>query len=42
MLLPPVEDFDGLTVVFVCEWGAPSAATEDTKVRSADLLGELG
>ncbi len=42
LFLPPVQDFDGLAVVFVCEWGAPSAATKGTKVRSADLLGQLG
>lgn len=42
LFLPPVEEFDGLLVVFVCERGAPSAATKDAKVRSADLLGQLG
>jgi hypothetical protein len=42
LFLPPVEDFDRLAVVFVCEGGAPGAASEDAKVRSADLLGELG
>ncbi len=42
LFLPPVEDFDGLPVVFVCEGGAPGAASEDAKVRSADLLGKLG
>ena len=42
LFLPPVEDFDGLAVVFVCEGGAPGAASEDAKVGSADLLGELG
>ena len=42
LLLPPVKDFDGLAVVLVREGGAPSAATEDAKVRSADLLGQLG
>ena len=42
LLLPPVEDFDGLPVVFVREEGAPSATTEYAKVRSADLLGQLG
>jgi len=42
LLLPPVKDLDGLAVVFVREGGAPSAATEDAKVRSADLLGQLG
>ena len=42
LLLPPVKNFDGLAVVFVREGGTPSAATEDTKVGGADLLGELG
>jgi hypothetical protein len=42
LLLPPVKDFDGLMVVFVREGGAPSATTEDAKVGSADLLGQLG
>jgi len=42
LLLPPVQDFDGLVVVFVREGGAPSATTEDAKVGSADLLGQLG
>jgi hypothetical protein len=42
LLLPPVKDFDGLVVVFVREGGAPSATTEDAKVRSADLIGQLG
>ena len=42
LLLPPVKNFDGLAVVFVREGGAPSATTEDAKVRSADLLGQLG
>ena len=42
LLLPPVEDFDGLAVVFVREWGAPSATTEDAKVRGAYLFGQLG
>ena len=42
LLLPPVQDLDGLPVIFVREGGAPSATTEDTKVRSADLLGQLG
>jgi hypothetical protein len=42
LLLPPVQDIDGLAVVLVHEGGAPSAATEDAKVRSADLLGQLG
>ena len=42
LFLPPVEDFDRLAVVFVGERGAPSAATEDSEIRSADLLGQLG
>jgi hypothetical protein len=42
LFLPPVKDFDGLAVVFVCEWGAPSATTKNAKVRSGDLLGQLG
>jgi hypothetical protein len=42
LLLPPVKDFDRLAVVFVGERSAPSATTEDAKVRSADLLGQLG
>jgi hypothetical protein len=42
LFLPPVEDFDRLAVVFVCERGTPSAATKDAKVRSGDLLGQLG
>ena len=42
LFLPPVEEFDRLAVIFVGQWGAPSAATEDAKVRSADLLGQLG
>ena len=42
LLLPPVQDFDGLVVVFVREGGAPSATTEDAKVGSADLIGQLG
>jgi len=42
LFLPPVEEFDGLAVVFVREGGTPSAATKDAKVRSADLLGQLG
>jgi len=41
LFLPPGEDFDRLAVVFVCERCTPSAATEDAKVRSADLLGQL-
>ena len=31
-----------MAVVFVCEGGAPGAASEDAKVRSADLFGKLG
>jgi len=42
LFLPPVEEFDGLAVVFVREGGTPSAASEDAKVRGADLFGELG
>jgi len=42
LFLPPVEDFDGLAVVIVCEGGAPGAPTEDAEVGGADLLGELG
>jgi hypothetical protein len=42
LFLPPVEDFDSLAVVFVREGCAPSTTTKDTKVRSADLFGELG
>jgi hypothetical protein len=42
LLLPPVKDFDGLVVVFDREGGTPSATTEDAKVRSANLLGQLG
>ena len=42
LFLPPVEDFDGLAVVFLCEGGAPGAASEDAKVGGTDLLGELG
>ena len=42
LFLPPVEEFDGLAVVFVCEGGAPSTASEDTEVGGADLFGELG
>jgi len=41
LFLPPVEDFNSLAVVFVGKRGTPSAATEDAKVRSADLLGQL-
>jgi hypothetical protein len=40
--LPPVQDLDGLVVVFVCKGGTPSATSENTKVRGADLFGELG
>jgi hypothetical protein len=42
LLLPPVEDSDGLEVVFFRERGSPSTTTKDTKVRSTDLFGELG
>jgi len=42
LVLPPVEEFDGLVVVFVGKRGTPSAAAENAKVRSADLLGQLG
>ncbi len=42
LFLPPVKDFDGLAVIFVGKGSAPSAATEDAKVRSTDLLGQLG
>jgi hypothetical protein len=42
LVLPPVEDLNGLAVIFVGKRGAPSATTEDAKVRSADLLGQLG
>ena len=42
LFLPPVEEFDGLAVVFVREGGTPSAATKDAKVRSANLLGQFG
>jgi hypothetical protein len=41
LFLPPVKNFDRLAVIFVREGSAPSAATEDAKVRSADLLGQL-
>jgi len=41
LLMPPVKDFDRLAVVFVRKRGSPSAATEDAKVRSRDLLGQL-
>ena len=42
LILPPVEDFDGLAVVFVCEGGAPGAPSKDAEVGGADLFGELG
>jgi len=42
LLLPPVEEFDRLAVVFLGQWGAPSTAAEDTEVGGADLLGQLG
>ena len=42
LFLPPVEEFDRLAVIFVGQWGTPSAASEDAEVRSADLFGELG
>ena len=42
LVLPPVEDFDRLAVVFVREGGTPSTPTKDTKVRSGDVFGELG
>jgi len=42
LFLPPVEEFDGLAVIFVREGGAPSTATEDAEVGGADLFGELG
>ena len=42
LFLPPVEDFDRLTVVFVGEGGAPGAASEDTEVGGTDLFGQLG
>jgi hypothetical protein len=42
LFLPPVEEFDGLAVVFVCKGCAPSTATEDAEVGGADLFGELG
>jgi hypothetical protein len=42
LVLPPVQDLNGLAVVFVREGGTPSAATEDSEIRSADLLGQLG
>ena len=42
LLLPPVEDFDRLAVVFFCEGGAPGATSEDAEVGGTDLFGELG
>ncbi|MCX6947883.1 MAG: hypothetical protein NTU87_08535 [Verrucomicrobia bacterium] len=42
MFLPPVEEFDSLAVIFVGQWGTPSAASEDAEVGGADLFGELG
>lgn len=42
LFLPPVKEFDGLAVVFVGKGCAPSTATENAEVRSADLFGELG
>ena len=42
LFLPPVEDFDGLLVVFVRKRGSPSAAPENAEVRGIDLFGELG
>jgi hypothetical protein len=42
LFLPPVEDFDGLAVVFFGEGSAPSAASEDAEVGGTDLFGELG
>jgi len=42
LILPPVEDFDGLAVVFFGKRSAPGAATKDPEVRGADLFGELG
>jgi len=42
LILPPIEDFDRLAVVFVGEGGAPGAASEDTEVGGTDLFGELG
>jgi hypothetical protein len=42
LFLPPVEKFDGLAVIFVGQWGTPSAASEDAKVGGTDLFGELG
>jgi hypothetical protein len=42
LFLPPVDDFDGLAVVFVREGGAPSATPENAEVRGIDLFGELG
>jgi len=42
LFLPPVEDFDGLTVIFFGKSSAPGAAAEDAEVRSPDIFGELG
>ena len=42
LFLPPVEEFDRLAVIFVGQWGTPSAASEDAEVGGADLFGELG
>ena len=42
LLLPPVEEFDRLAVIFVGKGCAPSTATEDAEVGGADLFGELG
>ena len=42
LFLPPVEEFDSLAVIFVGQWGTPSAASEDAEVGGADLFGELG
>jgi hypothetical protein len=42
LLLPPVEEFDRLAVIFAGQWGTPSAASEDAEVGGADLFGELG
>jgi hypothetical protein len=42
LILPPVEDFDGLAIVFVGEGGAPGATSEDAEVGGTDLFGELG
>ncbi len=42
LVLPPVEEFDRLAVIFVGQWGTPSAASEDAEVGGTDLFGELG